>query len=570
MERASAERDRGFTLVELVIAVGVIAMTAAAGIGISLASRSLAVSTAATEFDQFLDSARTMSRELQGATLVFAPDAYGDGTEVRLLASTPNGTLVATTLPDLHARAIIEETESLGNPPYAFVVHANGALGGRPGFQVGHSLGTEVGCPASGSFHFLMHTANASADRYVPCRVMLAATGPVALESWAPEPTSAPPAPCAVGCSPASLPTPPSSSPSCPPNYTPIAGGCAPIPTPTPNPGAHYHVTISGASPTVNVGATGSFIAQAALTNPGSVAPGTPASIPVEIAQTTTGICSASPTGPQPSGTTFSLNGLSAGTCTITVAAVTTGVPGATADTASITVTISAAPNPTPTPQGCDLTANGQCFHRIIGPTQMAFSKYVLPNTECSNPNDPGSCSYVNSIQAIELTDYQFAPLTAPIDAGHELLFEIDAVQSIFEGCLPYSVFASIPGNDPIPWGGSGIGAPVNLPIGFGQPSQYLTLNHVLLAPNGVNEFNDIGPWTQGTTLAGFFDAVALQLPGSSYTFTFFSGAANSASGIQWYPDFPGCDVAADPLNPGGQYGFVTAQLLFQIYQASP
>jgi prepilin-type N-terminal cleavage/methylation domain-containing protein len=124
VERASAERDRGFTLIELVIAVGVIAMTAAAGIGISLASRSLAVSTAATEFDQFLDSARTMSRELQGATLVFAPDAYGDGTEVRLLASTPNGTLVATTLPDLHARAIIEETESLGNPPYAFVVHA--------------------------------------------------------------------------------------------------------------------------------------------------------------------------------------------------------------------------------------------------------------------------------------------------------------------------------------------------------------------------------------------------------------------------------------------------------------
>ncbi len=59
----SAMREGGFTLVEIVIAVAIVAATVAAGVGISLGSRSLAVSTAAGEFDQFLDSARTIARE---------------------------------------------------------------------------------------------------------------------------------------------------------------------------------------------------------------------------------------------------------------------------------------------------------------------------------------------------------------------------------------------------------------------------------------------------------------------------------------------------------------------------
>jgi prepilin-type N-terminal cleavage/methylation domain-containing protein len=564
---ASAPRDRGFTLIELMIAVAVIAMTAAAGIGISLASRSFAVTAAATEFDQFLDSARTMARDLQGATLAFAPDAYGDGTEVRLLTSGPNGTLVTTTLPVLHARVIIEETESLGQPPYAFVVHANGALGGRPGFRAGNSTSSsaEVGCPASGAFHFLIHTANASADRYVPCRVALAAAGPVALASWPPIPVVAPPTPCGSGCSPTALPTAPSSSPSCPPNFTPISGGCAPAP----NPGAHYHVSASGASPSMIVGATESFTAQAILTNPGSVAPGTPASIPVEVAQTTGGVCSATPPGAQPSGTTFTLSALSAGTCVVTIAADTTGVAGSTADTAAITVTISIAPAPTPTPQGCDLTVNGKCYHRIVDQTAVTFTKYVLPDSQCSDPNNEDSCSYVNTIRTIQLTEYQFAPPVPPVDVDHELLFQIDQVQNIFDACLPFAVVATVPGNDQIPWGGIGAGAAPNSPIGFGQPSLYLTVNHVFVA-DGIATFNDAGPWSQGTTLAELFEAIALRSPGSEYSFTFSSSNANSTASVQWYPDFPACDVAGDPVFPGVQYGYVTVQLVFEIYQAMP
>ncbi len=60
---------RGFSLIELTIAIGLIALLAATGAGLTLANRSLAVAAAASEFDQLLDSARTMARELGGGRL---------------------------------------------------------------------------------------------------------------------------------------------------------------------------------------------------------------------------------------------------------------------------------------------------------------------------------------------------------------------------------------------------------------------------------------------------------------------------------------------------------------------
>ncbi len=133
----------------------------------------------------------------------------------------------------------------------------------------------------------------------------LAAAGPVALASLAPgagRSAAARPAPAAVRlqrCRPRRR-----RRRAARPNYTSDSRAAA-CRAPTPNPGAHYHVSISGASPTMSVGTAQSFTAQATLTNRNAVAAGTPASIPVEIEQTTTGICSATPPGSQPSGTTF-------------------------------------------------------------------------------------------------------------------------------------------------------------------------------------------------------------------------------------------------------------------------
>ncbi len=235
--------ERGFTLIELVIAVAVVVTTVAAGIGLSVSARSLAVATALSEFDHLLDSTRTIARQTDGATIVFSADAYGDGTEARVLTTGPGGALVATAMPVFHTRAEIAEAQSLGGAPFAFIVHATGLLRGRPGFRAGDvPARPELDCPPSGSWHFTIRAAGATADRFVPCRIDLAATGSVVLATWPPAPVAPLPTACA-SCTVASVPPAPSSSPTCPPGYVPITGGCAPstappaataAPTPTP------------------------------------------------------------------------------------------------------------------------------------------------------------------------------------------------------------------------------------------------------------------------------------------------------------------------------------------------
>jgi prepilin-type N-terminal cleavage/methylation domain-containing protein len=562
--------DRGFTLIEIAVAVAIVATTVAAGVGISLASRSFVVSAAAAEFDHLLDSARTIARETQGATIVFAPDAYGDGTEVRVLAPGPNSTLVATSMPVLHTHAVIEEQQSLGKAPFALVVHASGALGGRPGFRLGDSTASgEVGCPASGSFHFAIHTAGTTADRFIPCRITLAATGPIALASWPPAPIAPLPTPCSAGpCAPAALPTPPSSNASCPPAYTAVAGGCAP---PPPASGPRYHVSASLASATMTVGGPDdSIVAAADLTNPGTVPAGTPLQLPVLIQSGTATTCTTLPLGPQRSGTTFTVKAIAAGTCTLTVTADPSGVPGATADTATFNIPVSdsAAASPTIPPLACDLNANGKCYHRIVDSVAQMFYKYVDPDYECSVTDNSSSCQYIDSIKRVYIgLGYGVQPLLPPIDSGHELLFQILSIRTVINACQPFSYIANIPVGDPISWGGYGVGSPVDAPVGFGEPSVFSRANYVMTGnlPNGyLTEPNTI--WNEPTTFIDLYEAVAKRLVDKPYIFSYYSADATMQS-LVWYPDFPGCDVAGD-ASSRVMYGNTGVELEFNIFQA--
>ncbi|MEA2784133.1 MAG: hypothetical protein QOF71_237, partial [Candidatus Eremiobacteraeota bacterium] len=524
---------------------------------------SLAVSTAAGEFDQFLDSARTIARDLDGATLAFTPDAYGDGTEIRVLAGGPNSPPSRTTLPVLHARATIEEVETLGKAPFVFIVHASGLLSGRPGYRVGDTATNDVGCPASGAFHFVFKAAGASADRYVPCRTTLSG-GPVTLMTWPLVPPAASPTPCSgAGCTATALPTMPASTASCPPAFVEVAGGC----TPVSGAGAHYHVTIAGAPATIAVGAAGSFTAQATLTNANTAPPGTPGSIPVGI-QSANAACRATPSGWQPSGSSFTVTGAAAGTCAVIVGADTSGVPGSTTDTATVSVTITAASNPTPTPPSpqCDLVANGKCYHRIVDETSQTFFKYVLPNSQCV----PDVCWYVDSVKQVILEPtYAVAPPVPPRTQEHELLFMIRAIHGVTAECQPFSAFASTPGNDQIQWGGSVIGGPAISPLGLGEPSQFLTVNHFLLGSTATGSLlESAGPWGPGTTLEEVRQAVANRVIGSPFTPTYSSADATDTTYVQWYPDFPGCDVAGDPSTAGPLYGISGVELTFEVYQA--
>lgn len=567
MTDRSATREAGFTLVEIVIAVAIVAATVASGVGIALGSRSLAVSAAANEFDQFLDSARTIARSLDGAVLAFTPDAYGDGTEVRLLSGGPNDEPAVTSLPALHARATIEETESLGKAPFAFVVHANGSLSGRPGYRVGDSTKNDVGCPPSGAFHFVIKAAGGSADRYVPCRMTLANTGAATLTAW-PWATTAPlPTPCGgAGCTATSLPNVPTSTASCPPTFTPIAGGCAPASPP--GAGARYHVTITGAPATIAVGATGSLTAQATLTNANAVPPGTPTSIPVEV-QTTDATCTANPSGWQPSGSAFTVGGIAAGSCTITAQADAMAVPGATSDTAMATIALIATPGatPTPTPPKCDLVTNGKCYRRIVDQTSQSFYKYVLPDKTC----DSNMCSYIDSIRQIILDPaYSVIPPVIPTP-DRELLFRINAIRSVTMECEPFSEFASEPGINGIQWHGNIIGGPAVAPLGFGEPAVYATISHFSLGTVTTGSFIEPdNTWASATTLQDLYQTVASRLIGLPADFAYSAQNAAASSYVQWYPDFAGCDAAGDVNSVGRQYGIAGALLDFEVYQAEP
>jgi prepilin-type N-terminal cleavage/methylation domain-containing protein len=563
----SAAREDGFTLVEIVIAVAIVAATVAAGVGISLGSRSLAVSTAAGEFDQFLDSARTIARGLDGAVLAFTPDAYGDGTEVRLLSGGPNDEPAATTLPTLHARATIEEAESLGKAPFAFVVHANGSLSGRPGYRVGDTAKNDVGCPPSGAFHFVIKTAGGSADRFVPCRMTLANTGPATLTAW-PWATLAPmPTPCGgVGCTATSLPGVPTSTASCPPTFTATAGGCAP--NPPPGSGARYHVTITGAPATINVGATGSFTVQATLTNASAVPAGTPLSIPVEI-QTADTTCTTTPPGWQPSASGFIVTGGAPGICTLTAEANATTVSGATTDAATVTVAVTraAGATPIPAPEKCDLIENGKCYRRIVDQTTQTFTKNVLADSTCdmAQPNSP--CAYLDSIRSITLDGFVLSPAVPPVDELHELLFRIDDIRSLLYACVPISTLVTISPTDTLALFARGIGTPANPPSGFGRPSVYTTVNNVF-AGNVPPSFDEkqlslaVIP-----TFSDMFDAIARAEIGDTYSFLYHSADASRSPKIVWLPDFPGCDNSGD-ISTNREYGYVSAALTFEVFQA--
>jgi prepilin-type N-terminal cleavage/methylation domain-containing protein len=226
--------DRGFSLIELTIAVGLIALLAATGAGLTLANRSLAVTAAGSEFDQLLDSAWTTARELGGGRLTFAPDGSTDGTILTFATTNPDGTLAATSLPALHTHAHIAEAGTLGDPQFALVLHADGRLGGIP-----NTGSAEVGCPASGSYHIRITAAGGSADRFLPCHTTLASGGPLTYTALPPATVApSPVAQCAGPCTPPPLPGDSTSVPTCPPGTTATGTTCVPTPTPTPVPTA--------------------------------------------------------------------------------------------------------------------------------------------------------------------------------------------------------------------------------------------------------------------------------------------------------------------------------------------
>jgi type II secretory pathway pseudopilin PulG len=205
MRKAS---ERGFTLMEVLIAVGMIVLLTVAGFGLSLSMKPLELSAATMQFDATLESARSIAAAFSDGATVFVSTAPGSTNfRAQVYGNRPGGSLplAASTVPVLDSKATITETSVLHDPAFAVIIHGNGNIGARANFAVGDApVGPELNCPSPQNALIFQFTVNGQkATRTLPCHIDLAASGPIVIET--------PPSPSAT----------PTGAPFAPPSFTP-------------------------------------------------------------------------------------------------------------------------------------------------------------------------------------------------------------------------------------------------------------------------------------------------------------------------------------------------------------
>jgi len=191
--------QRGFTLVEMVVAVGIVALLAVV-VTLSLALRPGALRATVASFDASFATARAIAATSgNGATIVVTPrnDAHGrlPGFTLRIYRGRPTvaNAVTLADAPALIADADVREA-TLGAPPFAiFLSSAGNASGlaayptfaqdGAPQFA---PLASQPPCP-SGGLSLTFSSAHASQTRVLPCGARAFGSPiPLATESPAP------------------------------------------------------------------------------------------------------------------------------------------------------------------------------------------------------------------------------------------------------------------------------------------------------------------------------------------------------------------------------------------------
>ena len=137
--------QRGFTLVELIVAVGIVAVLAAGG-ALALGQHPMSSSTAFAQLRAQIEAAKMLAAASgDGATI--AVTAAGSGFRSRVFSGRPDGVLTPSQLAPVDSQAAIAE-ESAGAPPFSLFVSSAGDFSVAPGAPQG--AGVEPACPSAG------------------------------------------------------------------------------------------------------------------------------------------------------------------------------------------------------------------------------------------------------------------------------------------------------------------------------------------------------------------------------------------------------------------------------------
>lgn len=250
-------RERGYTLLEVIVVVGMLAVVLGSLGYFFLGNATPAVASAATDILAAIDEARQTANSFDSATLVFTPN--GAGFTARVYERTPGDAAFRARNGLEHASnvALRETAGPLGTPGFAFGMDSHGRVTGYKNFQPADTTFSPQSCPVGRKFALNLSYDGEQRVLSVPCALSLssvtAVVNEVATAGSSPTPQPAGSCPPTSPCTPTPI---AGVSSQCPANYIAdqtVRGQCTlavcppgsvgtppfcnvPFPTPTPGP----------------------------------------------------------------------------------------------------------------------------------------------------------------------------------------------------------------------------------------------------------------------------------------------------------------------------------------------